>query len=83
MAKFKVAMVDYDYDSLAPIQAEVEKFGGEFVHRRCKDIDEAIGWAGDADGWIIQYLSPDRREGVQLLPEPQSRRPAGHRVRRD
>jgi D-3-phosphoglycerate dehydrogenase len=58
MAKFKVAMVDYDYDSLAPIQAEVEKLGGAFVHRRCKDIAEAIGWAGDANGWIIQYLSP-------------------------
>jgi D-3-phosphoglycerate dehydrogenase / 2-oxoglutarate reductase len=58
MAKFKVAMVDYDYDSLAPIQAEVEKLGGAFVHRRCKDVAEAISWAGDANGWIIQYLSP-------------------------
>jgi D-3-phosphoglycerate dehydrogenase len=58
MAKFKVAMVDYDYDSLGPIQAEVEKLGGAFAHRRCKDIAEAISWAGDADGWIIQYLNP-------------------------
>lgn len=58
MAEFKVAMVDYDYASLDPIEAEVTRLGGEFVHRRCKDIDEAVGWAGDADGWIIQYLSP-------------------------
>ena len=58
MAKFRVAMVDYDYASLDPIEAEVAKLGGEFLHRQCKDIDEAIGWAGEADGWIVQYLSP-------------------------
>lgn len=58
MTTFRVAMVDYDYDSLDPIEAEVTKLGGEFVHRRCKDIEEAIRWAGDADGWIIQYLAP-------------------------
>jgi D-3-phosphoglycerate dehydrogenase len=58
MAKFKVALVDYDYSSLTPLEAEVKKLGGEFVHRRCKDIEEAIAWAGDAQGWIIQYLSP-------------------------
>ena len=58
MGTFKVALVDYDYDSLAPIEAEVKKLGGEFVHRRCRDVEEAIAWAGDADGWIVQYLSP-------------------------
>lgn len=58
MAAFKVAMVDYDYASLDPIGAEVTKLEGEFMHRRCRDIDEAIKWAGHADGWIIQYLEP-------------------------
>jgi len=58
VAKFKVALVDYDYPSTKVFEAEVKKFGGEFAHRRCKDIDEAIAWAGDADGWIIQYLNP-------------------------
>src|SRR3990172_4546792 len=58
MAKFKVAMVDYDYASLDALRAEVEKLGGEFAHHRCQDIDEAIKRFGDADGWIIQYLNP-------------------------
>jgi D-3-phosphoglycerate dehydrogenase len=58
MAKFKVALVDYDYPSVSEFEAEVKKFGGEFAHRRCKNIEEAIGWASDAHGWIIQYLSP-------------------------
>ena len=58
MAKFKVALVDYDYPTVEEFRKTVDEFGGEFAHRRCKDIDEAIGWAGDADGWIIQYLSP-------------------------
>ena len=83
MAKFKVAMVDYDYDSLAPIQAEVEKLGGAFVHRRCKDIAEAIGWAGDAERLDHPVPLADRRAGVQLLPEPEGGRPHRHRLRRD
>ena len=58
MARFKVALVDYDYDSLAPMEEEVRKLGGEFAHRRCRDIEEAIAWAGDAQAWIIQYLAP-------------------------
>ena len=58
MARFKVAMVDYDYASLDALEAEVTKLGGEFVHHRCKDLDEAIRRFGDADGWIVQYLNP-------------------------
>ncbi len=58
MPKFRVAMVDYDYDSLAPIEQEITKLDGEFVHRRCGDAAEAMSWAGGADGWIVQYLSP-------------------------
>jgi len=58
MARFTVAMVDYDYDSLAPIEEEVRKLGGDFIHRRCRDVAEAISWAGSADGWIVQYLKP-------------------------
>jgi len=58
MAGFTVAMVDYDYDSLAPIEEEVAKLGGNFIHRRCRDVSEAIAWAARADGWIVQYLRP-------------------------
>ena len=58
MAKFKVALVDYDYPTVDAFQAEVAKLGGEFVHHRCKDLDDAIARFGDADGWIIQYLNP-------------------------
>ena len=58
MAAFTVAMVDYDYDSLETIKAEVVKLGGDFIARHCQDIDEAIAWAGEADGWIVQYLNP-------------------------
>jgi len=58
MARFKVAMVDYDYDSLAPIQEQVSRLGGQFIHRRCASVEEAISWAGHAEGWIVQYLGP-------------------------
>jgi len=56
--KFVVAMVDYDYDSLEPIAAEIEQRGGLFQHRHCPDIETAIAWAAHVDGWIVQRLSP-------------------------
>ena len=58
MSDFTVAMVDYDYASLDPIEAEVTKLGGAFVHKRCADIEEAIAFGKDADGWIVQYMRP-------------------------
>lgn len=58
MDGFTVAMVDYDYDLLDPIEAEVAGLGGTFIHKRCKDIAEAIAWAREADGWIVQYMNP-------------------------
>lgn len=58
MADFTVAMVDYDYASLAPFEKSVTEFGGAFVHKRCADIDEAIAFGKEADGWLVQYMKP-------------------------
>jgi len=58
MSDFTVAMVDYDYASLEPIEAEVTRLGGAFVHKRCADIEEAIAFGREADGWIVQYMKP-------------------------
>jgi len=58
MAKFRVAMIDYDYESLDPIAKPIEDAGGEFVARNCHSLDEAIEFAQGAQGVIIQYLGP-------------------------
>ena len=58
MAKFRVAMIDYDYESIEPIGRPVLEAGGEFEGRNCKTLDEALEFAKDADGIIIQYLGP-------------------------
>ena len=58
MAEFKVAMLDYDYASLAPIEEELTKVDAELAARHCKDLAEAIELARDADGVITQTLGP-------------------------
>jgi D-3-phosphoglycerate dehydrogenase len=58
MARFRVVMIDYDYDSIEPIGRPIREAGGEFEGRRCKTLDEALAFARGADGLIIQYLGP-------------------------
>lgn len=58
MADFTVAMVDYDYASLEPFEQSVTELGGAFIHKRCADIDEAIAFGKEANGWLVQYMKP-------------------------
>ena len=61
MTNFKVAMVDYDYDSLDAIEAEVVKLGGTFVHRRCADVDLGRWLTG---GYAIPAGDDDDEDGT-------------------
>ena len=58
MADFTVAMVDYDYATLEVFEREVLKLGGAFISKNCKDVDEAIAFGKEADGWLVQYTNP-------------------------
>lgn len=58
MPKFRVVMIDYDYETIEPIGKPIVEAGGEFEGRKCKSLDEALEFAKDADGIIIQYLGP-------------------------
>lgn len=58
MAKFRVAMIDYDYDSLEHFEKTLAEFGAELDAKHCKDIRDATAFAGDAHGVIIQKLGP-------------------------
>ena len=58
MPKFRVAMIDYDYESLDAIAKPIEDAGGEFVARNCRTLGQAIEFAQGAQGVIIQYLGP-------------------------
>jgi D-3-phosphoglycerate dehydrogenase / 2-oxoglutarate reductase len=58
MADFTVAMVDYDYASLEHFEREVVKLGGRFIEKPTTNPKDAIEFAGEADGWIVQYLNP-------------------------
>jgi len=69
MAKFRVAMIDYDYESLEPIAKPILDAGGEFEARQCKTLDEALEFAKDADGVIIQYLGPASDRMFSSLPK--------------
>ena len=58
MGGFTVALVDYDYASIEPMEASVRALGGKFIHKRCADIDEALVFGREAEGWIVQYMKP-------------------------
>jgi len=56
--QFRVAMIDYDYSSLEPIESELRKVGARLEAQHSRDINDAIQFARDADGVIIQALGP-------------------------
>jgi D-3-phosphoglycerate dehydrogenase / 2-oxoglutarate reductase len=58
MPTFRVALIDYDYDSLEHIEKTLAQFGAHLDGRHCKDIKDAMAFAHDADGVIIQKLGP-------------------------
>ena len=67
MAKFKVAMLDYDYASMAPIEEELAKVDAELVAQHSQSLDEAIALAKDADGVITQVFGPMSDEFFDAL----------------
>ena len=58
MAKFKVAMIDYDYESLHIFEEELARHDCDFTAQHSKDIDDAIAFASGADGILVQKLGP-------------------------
>ena len=58
MAKFRVAMIDYDYDSLEHFEKTLAQFNARLDAQHSKDIEDATQFARDADGVIIQKLGP-------------------------
>jgi len=58
MAKFRVAMIDYDYDSLEHIERTLAEYDARLDAQHSRDIEDAKRFARDADGVIIQKLGP-------------------------
>jgi len=58
MAKFTVAMIDYDYESLAAFEEEFARHDVAFVAQHSRDIADALAFAREADGVIVQKLGP-------------------------
>jgi D-3-phosphoglycerate dehydrogenase len=58
MAKFRVAMIDYDYDSLTHIEKTLAEYDAALDAQHSQDIADARRFARRADGVIIQKLGP-------------------------
>ncbi|MCA6214132.1 MULTISPECIES: C-terminal binding protein [Thermococcus] len=69
MAKFKVVVTDYEYESLENEKRELEKVGAELVavQLRYAQPEEIIKVCKDADGLIVQYAKITREviEGLE------------------
>lgn len=66
MAKFKVVVTDYEYDSMELEREVLEKAGAEMVLAQCRTEEEVIEAARDADGIINQY-APISRKVIESL----------------
>ena len=58
MAKYRVAMIDYDYPSLDIVRNELAKWDCELDAKQCVNMEEAKALAAEADGVICQKLGP-------------------------
>lgn len=58
MAKYRVAMIDYDYPTLDIVRGELAKWDCDLDAKNCASIEEAKAFAADADGVICQKLGP-------------------------
>ncbi len=58
MAKYRVAMIDYDYPSLDLVRNELAKWDCDLDAKNCANMDEAKALARTADGVICQKLGP-------------------------
>lgn len=62
MAKFKVVVTDYEYESLENEKRELEKVGAELIPAQLRYVSpsEVIKVCKDADGLIVQYTKITR-----------------------
>jgi D-3-phosphoglycerate dehydrogenase len=58
VAKFKVAMIDYDYESVEGFRLELARHDADFAAQHSQEIEDAMRFARDADGVIVQKLGP-------------------------
>lgn len=68
MKKFKVVLTDYMYDSIQPFQDVYDRAGFEFVPCQCKNAQEIIEKAKDADALQVHF-APITKEIIQALPK--------------
>lgn len=55
MAKFKVYVTDYEYETLENEKNEIAKLDADFIPVQCKTEDDVIDKAKDADALFVQY----------------------------
>lgn len=67
MAKLKVYVTDYEYDTLQNEKDEIAKLGAEFHALQCRTDDDVIRLAKDADALLIQY-APITEKVFDALP---------------
>jgi len=55
MAKFKVYVTDYEYETLENERKQISKVDADFIPIQCKTEDDIINKAKDADAIFVQY----------------------------
>lgn len=55
MAKFKVFVTDYEYETLKNEEHEIAKLDADFIPIQCKTEEDVIRLAKDADALLVQY----------------------------
>ena len=58
MAKYRVAMIDYDYDSLENFERVLAQYDAQLDAQRGTTIEAAAEFARGADGVMVQKLGP-------------------------
>jgi len=59
--RIKVVVTDYEYTSLHHEEEEIRKIGAELVACQCRNEEDLIANACDADGLLVQYARITRR----------------------
>lgn len=68
MARQKVYVTDYEYDTLQNEKDEIAKLGAEFHALQCRTDDDVIRLAKDADALLVQY-APITEKVFAALPD--------------
>ena len=65
--KFKVVVTDYEFSSLERERRILEEVGAELIPAQCKDEDDLIKVAKDADGLLNLYFGPISEKVLKSL----------------